>query len=687
MTTRPTTATPTPRSSSRAMKAKLLYGLMVLLTVGAVQLSTQSKQSLRNLSSAVLQALQYTAMARMEQSEANVLHNQAEYDATVARDDERQAQFLAHRARDETILAQRARVRGQYFERLTVIEDQETKAMRSQVQEDDAMRIGLEANLTSDQQEFVTLLWSEQEQQQQQQQPNGCSDYIWPFESFCTILGAIPGLSRKTERDEDAFNNNKIELSKLARQILRESHDLTYVERRKYLDQVVTAILQGQTDEYNQTAVYLQWSAAQLDARAQQDRESSRRANESAAEAWTETERVNAMIAREDAWDQGNAAAAQDLMIQAERLGRAARETAIGAVVLAFVALVFFASKMGVWIGDIVQAVRDRDSRSRDMDLLWSASYIIQHVLIFLLVTGVMNNSEYQLLHLDDFDVAKRAAIVLWFAYLGAGVQAILLHTIPHCMSVRHTTLDREALFQVALQFFWRLLAGMAFFVMELLIAWLTLRNVLFTESNIHALSSVGFYFYFVLMISIHLGVFEPRVLSLSRHVDEQSTVLMSDDDDTADIDEMAIESAVPTETSPLREVDTLSSSPTFELPFFFFRNNNQPSSIGSFRSNLTSPYAIDFGWERMKLIATFEILLVICAACVVRNSATTATPFLTANIIRVIFFAMALLVACLLGWRLICNRHGIPTAVVTWSSRSASIPGKAYLYEAVIDV
>ena len=96
--------------------------------------------------------------------------------------------------------------------------------------------------------------------------------------------------------------------------------------------------------------------------------------------------------------------------------------------------------------------------------------------------------------------------------------------------------------------------------------------------------------------------------------MDEQSTVLMSEEDDDGDDDSLAV-----TETSPLRG-EASSASPTEDMPIIFFLNSRHPRSVGSSSARTSSPYTMNTNWEFAKLTAVFEVLLIVCSICVLRN-------------------------------------------------------------------
>ena len=576
--------------------------LLVLAVMLASHLKLRSQTYARDMSVSALQAMRLTAIAAMEDGEYAVLERQATRDGHTAEQYAQGAKYLAYRATNvDTVYAERSRRSGHYFESIAALEQQETDGMVRKVQRDDATRVQLVANLTADEELEAAL----EQQERDVKVHSSLCDVGRFFEAICAILGSAPGLVQLQEVEEQ-------------QRIVQESQALSKIEKLEFMEELVASILQGKTDQYNQTATDLLHVAVLWDAQAHQDEQAAIQDSETALVFAAEEERVKALMQREKSWKKENTSAAEDLLREAEHLGRAAHRYAVEAALLAIFALLFFVPTVYHRFASLADSARQADARD-EQERLWTVSYWMQHVFIFLLVIGMMD-SDY-LLHLDEYDVPKRAVIVVWFAYLAAGLQTILLHTIPHCMA--EYPIDRDTVGDIAVQFFLNLFALMAFFIMELLLVWLTVRDVVLTEQNVQTLSTWGFYFYFLLMLTTHLVVFEPRGVSSGIRVDEQSTVLMSEDDDDNDDDSLAV-----TETSPLRG-EASSSSPTEDMPIIFFLNSRHPRSIGGSSARTSSPYTMNTNWEFAKLTAVFEVLLIVCAICVLRNGmALTWTHF-----------------------------------------------------------
>lgn len=608
-----------------------LYVLMVMAVLLASHLELRSQVDVRDMSAAALQAMRLTAIAAMEDGEYTVLEREASRDGNTAAQYRQTAKYLAYRATVDTAYAERNRQRGHYFEAIAALEQQETDAMVRKVQRDDVLRVELVANLTA----YEELEGALEQQERDLKVHSNLCDVGRFFEAICAILGSAPGLVRLQEVNEQ-------------QRIVQESQALNIVEKREFMEELVAAILQGKTDQYNKTATDLLHVAVLWDAQAHQDVEAAAQVTETASVFSAEEERVKAFMQNEKNWKKENMSAADELLREAEHLGQAAYRYAVEAALLAIFALLFFLPTAYYRFASLADNLRQADARD-EQERLWAVSYCMQHVFIFLLVVGMMD-SDY-LLHLDEYDVPKRAVIVVWFAYLAAGLQTILLHTIPHFMA-EYPIGDRDTAGEIAVQFFLHMFTLMAFFIMELLIVWLTVRDVVLTEQNVQTLSTWGFYFYFILMLTTHIVVFEPRGVSSGNRVDEQSTVLMSDDDD--DDDSLAF-----TETSPLHG-EASSSSPTEDMPLIYFRNSQRPQSIGS-SARTASPYTMNTYWEFVKLAAVFEILLIVCAVCVLRNGIALTW---THSVVRAGAFAgmfAALFLICALSLLRLPYRREVP--------------------------
>lgn len=593
-----------------------LYVLLVVAVILASHLELRSQDALKGMSMAVLQALRLTAIAIMEQGEYNVLQREASRDAGIAKHYEQEAKYLEHRASVDKVYAVRNSKRGHYFEKIALQEQVEADAAMHKIQRDDALRIELLSNLTAEEQQEEAL-----EQQERDGKVNlRLCDAGRFFVTICALIGGAPGLLERHEFDEQ-------------RKILQESQALAKVEKREFMDELVASILQGKADNYKQISVDLLHLAVMWDAQANRDAEEATHDSEAAAELFEEVERIGARMQKENDWENENSSAAEELLSEAERDGATAYRYALEAVILALLALLYFlpttCHKVYALAHTMVQA------HIVDKEEIWrSSSYCLQHVLIFMLVTGMIDHD--YLLHLNKYDVLKRAVIVVWFAYLAAGLETILLNTLPHCISEHF---DRSSLGDISVQFFLHMLTSMAFYIVEFLVVWLTCRDLLFTAESVQSFSSWIVRLVGVLMLATHIAVFEPRGLSLSSPVDEQSTVLMIDSDDEDDKSQA-------TESSPSRGEAT-SSSPTEDLPLIYFRmrSGERPHATDS-SVHGASPYTIDWDKECIKLSIALEVLLIVCAVSIVRNGmALTWSHSMTTTLAILGLFALLLLI------------------------------------------
>jgi hypothetical protein len=145
----------------------------------------------------------------------------------------------------------------------------------------------------------------------------------------------------------------------------------------------------------------------------------------------------------------------------------------------------------------------------------------------------------------------------------------------------------------------------------EFLIAWLLLKDVLFSASSVHFLSNWGIRLVCLLLMATHVAVFEPRQ-SPSSVDEDDSTVLM-------DAEEEASETRMDDEHT----ANDASSSPTEDLPLIYFGNMRERISSQlreQRRSTESSPYFVNLRKEATRIGIAFEIFMITVAACVLRN-------------------------------------------------------------------
>jgi len=632
---------------------------MLAAVLSAAHCARRSQQELRDLATHALQALRLAAVATVERLEETAWQDEAARDAGVAEGYEQAAEWASHQEQLDAAHAIEDRQREKYHEHVAERDQEQADRLFEQARRDDAVRLELLQNLTADQEREAAL--EQQERDAELHSGIVCGNHTNKFVgALCRAIGGTTDLP-------SSHYQKLIEDEKL--QMVHESQQLTALQKHEFLEQLVGNALQGQAARYNATAAELRQTAQEWDSQAARAAAAAARDREEAVQWTTQEHTLEARVERTQAWEVQNESLAQTLWRRAERDGHLAERHALEALVLALVGLVYFLPRVVRQSRSLVRTwYREShfwDSQGEETVRWWhTASYFVMHCILVLLVTGMVDRN--YLLYLENYDILKRAVIILWFAYLVAGLQTILLHSLPHCWAEyrrccgttadgHHNSIARSMNFyEIAGQFLLRLLVTLVFAVLEFLILWLTVRGTLFAPDALDLLSRWYVRYAGFVLLVVHVVVFgerqppdEQQQNHQQNHSDGQSTVLLNDDDE--EVDEMG------SEMSPLRgsprtggsmlssrnnATDSISSSPTKDLPNVFFDNMRRAAAGEHKRSSVGSssvPHAVNLQRECFKLGLTLEVLLTICALCVLRYGVAMAYlghPWTTAGFV-----------------------------------------------------
>jgi hypothetical protein len=580
-------------TSLRSWLDKPLYGVMVVMVAAAGFSQLRSQESIREMSSSFLEALKYSSLASMERTERNSLRHEAQRYAEAARDAEHQAKLYSYRSRLDNATAKRIRKRGHNFEAIAVEEEKEAEKEWADVLRLDELRLELWANLTADWADELSL----EDTYTEETSRNVVHVCDWGrfFESVCTIVGGASGLVHSIEDEKR---------EKIAN-ILRESEALDQVEKAELMEEFAVALLLDKVDEYNETATSFSRVAASWDERAKRDEDESREKGLAADSFLAEEARTETLIRQDENWEKNNTQSSSEYWSRAEELGQGAFRRTLQASLLSIVPLVFFLVRMGYSMSAALGSVDEIEVKDW---FLWVRHGAL-HVMIFLVAIGLVGSESLMLLG-DSYAIPEKAEIVIRLAFLGAGLQVLILYTIPHILKIAPTNVALVA--QVATQFVLRFLFLLAFFIMEFLIAWLTLHKFLFAADFVRALGSWEVKCYFALMATLNIVIFELEGCPWMDQSNDEATVLMSDIDG---------ESLASTEISPLTssEESSRTASPTKDLLNVFSSDSIRLRSLSN-SSASTSINALDVAWERTKLLHVFSILMIVCCTCVLHS-------------------------------------------------------------------
>jgi hypothetical protein len=575
-----------------------IYVTTISIVLYSCRLHLQSHELLQKGTTEVQQALIRTAIAIMENGEWLFLEGEAFRDAAKASQFQANAKYLEQRSDAEHTVATRSRTRGEYFKDLANADAQQGNRSYYEMLQDDKLRLELLDNITSEKDELAKLEKETSNESFVVSRMCSCKG----LNRFCDFFGGVPDLPKEIDQE--------------IQQIVRDYRILCQTERQEFLHGLVAEILRGYAKKYNHTANDLLQVAKLYDKMSKKDMEEARQYNDTANVLYQEDAAIKDRMQHELQWIQDNNDAAAQLMHSAEDDMRRSHGVATEAALLALLSMLFIVPNLVHKCHFLLRSMIQADGCDTEK-LVWRISYALQHVLIFFVVAGLVD-SDF-LIHLDSYDIPKRVMIIGWFAYLAAGLQTVLLHSIPQCMNTE-CPLDTETARRICVQFLLRMIVKTLSFALELLIVWLLFRNVVFTADFIQIYTSGTFYLLFVVLVSVHIVFLDHRRKWDQDGSTDQSTALLSDDDELDDDASMTTS----TERSALILSGDESHSPTERMPYVYFQgfSRHPPlTSSSNSSSNLSdSTYTMNITLEGIKLLAILDTLLLACAWIVIQN-------------------------------------------------------------------
>ena len=201
-----------------------------------------SQQHLQLASLQTRQALRLAAISQLEQLEITQLQQQVAIEHNQATTLQHQAQTEQGLAERDALYAVRLENRHDYYQRLAGMEDMEAQRLLNQSQRTALWMGALQRNMTVQEQEL-------------QAATNNTSTSIHPgwcdnnalFKSVCSALGGSLDLKHNPEW----MDAEKIQLQ-------HEAQEVTALQQREYLQELVAQLLQDRAERFHTTAVELQ---------------------------------------------------------------------------------------------------------------------------------------------------------------------------------------------------------------------------------------------------------------------------------------------------------------------------------------------------------------------------------------------------------------------------------------------
>ncbi|KAL7559132.1 hypothetical protein ACA910_010213 [Epithemia clementina (nom. ined.)] len=575
------------------------YGSMLILALLAGSMDWKMQRHLQSMASSVRMALRLATIDVIENMERYHMEYEAKKEEKEAKEYKESAQILEERAEIQQVYAQRNRLRGHYMEQMAEMEHQKAGSMLDKFHRTKELRQQVLANLTLDQEEERKTLERIQHIHQ-----GACS---WRgISSICDALGGITGLQEHADQE--------------ALQIQAEWQEASGLERQEKLQSMIAQMLEGKAEKYNETATDLLRVADIWEKRAQEELEAAEALNLTALEL-----EHDAQVKEEEATQVVSDVA--EIELEAHKYLHAAQMDhvaaywySIVAIVAGFCSLVFF---VGIAAPRLLvaleQSVVETDPARPDTTILCSnLSYCVTHVLLFLVVVGMTGDYFYQMQH---YDVAQRANIVVWFAFLGGVFQTFLLHAVPRFLEEsRASTPDLEGyIFHLITKF----LMLFAIFAIEVLLVWLTLGKTLFLPSVVNVLNTLVLILLPVVTALLHAFLFDGQ--QAHNYYESESVTVWRYDDQSTVVCKSGVlsqSSQIVSECTPLRKDEILSVRTIVDM--HVADNASRSSMTGENSTMGRHRYIAALQKDLYQVVLPFEVLVIASMVAVLRNCLLT---------------------------------------------------------------
>ena len=561
---------------------------MVALAVLAGTLDHVMQHQLEEMSLTVQEALRLSLLRLLDGLEVAALTERTNRQEDEATAYQTESVNLSNQATQDEHYAEIQRNRGDYLERLSRMETAQAAMHYQWARHDDAERAALLQNITAlqeDRNETLTEL-------QQVVHEGACAWKV--VSSICAAVGGATKLQERADADSLAIQND-----------WREANQL---ERQEAMQNLVAEMMTTKSHRYDQAAHDLWQIANQWEVAAQQAWNQSQHDNTTAQALWQEANREHKIIQQDKSVEYKVDVRVAKLMQQADMQRSAAYWCAVGAIVTACAAVLFFGGQV---IPRGLAAVQALETSHDATDM----TYVALHVLIFLLVLGLAGD---YVVYLERYTTLQRAIILIWFATVASLGQTISLHALPWAVQQAMATTNREPVdvivFVMDMATRFVILGIMS--LMEILLAWLSLGHALFSPV-VAGICANWFFRLLVVGLCLAYGIWVeyPRRDAQDATVDEMTT-LTSAESLWPENQSIALSSSEASESTPLRKSDLVSWGTAIDLAL----GAGEPGDGTTASLSRTSTPLGSLYQDLSRLILPLEILFVACMMAVLRN-------------------------------------------------------------------
>lgn len=549
---------------------------------------------LQNVTSKVQLALRLSAIETIERreaahllDEASLVQQQAQAYQNASQEEFRQAMIDSLHAKEDADLAQQLLQAAQLHEN-EVIE------LWNEASHNDKVRVQTLANMA-----YIDNNGNQQTETDSHALDKGmCS---WNLVSrVCEIVGGASKVG-----GEAVSNYNKY---------YQKWHDAIIQGKQSMIDSFITAALNDKGGEYEEMAEDLNKVASLWNKKAVEDTELAQRDHSVAEMYYEEEDLIEQRLNRTYAWIENNSRLAANIMQRSEVDQIMALRYDMASMVLAIVSAVFFVCSLWSRLVASEGSHVERFVNETDGTEIWRRlSYSFIHCLVLL---GSIGSSGMYLYNITSYHANQRGAVFCWIAFMASFFQTLFLHGAPQIYTIEHwdtATWKRMGsnVFKIFVLMFFCIL-------METVIMWQILAGVLLEEGIIDLLRQPVYGLCCILVVALHIILFEPRSSSTAHIINDGLTVTTDEEVSSLPSNETICISSYGSGSSPVKSYDAISDLSKVAEAKALLGDDGAKGTFGeSLRSkqsistrHYVSPYDVSFVDGMYKLVLLFEVSL-----------------------------------------------------------------------------
>ena len=576
----------------------LWYTCMLMVALLAGSMDWKMQRNLESMSTSMQGALRLSLFDIMEQIEMHELKKAAKRDEELAGLYEDEANKMEEKSEKEHDFANQTRSRGDILAALAEMKEQKSNQLVDAAHHNEELRQKVLQNLTREELQHNQTL-----NKLRSVHEGLCRNTF--IGKVCEAVGGVTGLQQQSRTE--------------ALRIQSDLHTASALEQKERLQEVVAKMMLDKSHKYNESATNLLHVADIWDEHAQKDYEAGQRANHTATALEHDVDVLDQAEKKVESNEARDELEIHNLLHTAQTNHVKAYWCAMVAIISSIGSLLFFlrmtAPRTAAFLEDCFEVSETTNPTEMEIEQLRStrnASYFGLHAMFFFMALGMTGP---YFLQIEQYPVAQRTVIVVWFAFLGTVFQSFFLHAIPRFLvEVRAVTPDIQGF---ALYLALKGLIVFFMFLMEVLFVWLCLGDAFFSPHIIDRFNSLLFCMFTVILSVIYCYYYDSHLpyngtgtesVTVWEYSSEQASLLSNSQA------AKSFQSGSISEVTPLNKEQILSPGTTIDL------NHGRQGSTATPSPSRVPDAPLSVRDEFQRLVLPFEILVIASMVAVLRN-------------------------------------------------------------------